>query len=64
MMINELKGIKNIHCYRRVRLAYQSPVNNTFLSEQIIHQQPTSNTFLSAPATNHQSNEHAHNIFI
>jgi hypothetical protein len=35
-----------IFIYLPVRLAYQPPANNTFLSEQTSHQQPTSNTFL------------------
>jgi hypothetical protein len=38
-----------------VRLAYQSPSNNTFLSEQTSHEQPASSTFLSEQtSTNHQ----------
>jgi hypothetical protein len=41
-----------------VRLAYQPPANNTFLSEQINHQQLTNNTFLSEQiSTSHQPNE-------
>jgi hypothetical protein len=38
-----------------VRLAYQPPASNTFLSEQTSHQQPANNTFLSAKiSTIHQ----------
>jgi hypothetical protein len=38
-----------------VRLAYQSPANSIFLSEQINHQQPASSTFLSQQiSTSHQ----------
>jgi hypothetical protein len=33
--------------FQPVRLAYQPPVNSTFLSEQTSHQQPVSSTFLS-----------------
>jgi hypothetical protein len=48
-----------------VRLAYQPPINNTFLSEQIIHQQSATNnqpTILfsqnkPAPTTTHQPND-------
>jgi hypothetical protein len=41
---------------RPVRLAYQPPASNTFLSEQISHQQPASSTFLSEQtSTSHQS---------
>jgi hypothetical protein len=44
-----------IFIYLPVRLAYQPPANNTFLSEQTSHQQPTNNTFLSEQiSTNHQ----------
>jgi hypothetical protein len=32
---------------RPVRLAYQPPASNTFLSKQISHQQPANNIFLS-----------------
>jgi hypothetical protein len=39
----------------RVRLAYQPPASNTFLSEQTSHQQPASSTFLSEQtSTSHQ----------
>jgi hypothetical protein len=45
---------------RSFRLAYQSPANNTFLSEQTNHQQPASSTFLSEQtSTGHQSHEQA-----
>jgi hypothetical protein len=38
-----------------VRLAYESPSDNTFLSEQTSHEQPASSTFLSEQtSTNHQ----------
>jgi hypothetical protein len=38
-----------------VRLAYQPPANNTFLSQQTSHQQPANNTFLSEQtSTSHQ----------
>jgi hypothetical protein len=38
-----------------VRLAYQPPTNNTFLSEQTSHQQSASSTFLSEQiSTSHQ----------
>jgi hypothetical protein len=41
--------------HRPVRLAYQPPANNTFLSQQTSHQQPASITFLSKLiSTNHQ----------
>jgi hypothetical protein len=40
---------------RLVHLAYQSPANGTFLSEQTSHQQAASNTFLSEQTgTSHQ----------
>jgi hypothetical protein len=40
------------------RLAYQPPVNSTFLSEQISHEQPASRTFLSEQTNiSHQPNE-------
>jgi hypothetical protein len=40
---------------RPVRLAYQSPANNIFLSAQTSHQQPASSTFLSEQtSTSHQ----------
>jgi hypothetical protein len=40
---------------RPVRLAYQPPANNTFLSQQISHQQPANGTFLSEQtSTSHQ----------
>jgi hypothetical protein len=40
---------------RRVRLAYQPPANNTFLSEQTSQQQSASSTFLSEQiSTSHQ----------
>jgi hypothetical protein len=40
---------------RPVRLAYQPPTNNTFLSEQISQQQPASSIFLSEQiSTSHQ----------
>jgi hypothetical protein len=43
------------NAHRPVRLAYQPPVSNTFLSEQTSHQQPTSSTFLSEQtSTGHQ----------
>jgi hypothetical protein len=43
------------HSFRSVRLAYQPPANNTFLSEQTNHQQPASSTFLSEQtSTSHQ----------
>jgi hypothetical protein len=43
---------------RPVRLAYQQPASNTFLSEQTSHQQPASNTLLSEQiGTSHQPNE-------
>jgi hypothetical protein len=35
-----------------VRLAYQLPANNTFLSEQTSHYQPVSSTFLSVSISN------------
>jgi hypothetical protein len=37
-------------------LAYQPPVSNTFLSQQISHQQSTNNTFLSEQASTSQMN--------
>jgi hypothetical protein len=38
-----------------VRLAYQPPASNTFLSQQTSHQQPASSTFLSEQtSTSHQ----------
>jgi hypothetical protein len=40
---------------RPVGLAYQSPANSTFLSEQTSHQQPSQNK--PAPVISHQSNE-------
>jgi hypothetical protein len=41
--------------FRPVRLAYQSPVSSTFLSEQTSHQQSASSTFLSEQiSTSHQ----------
>jgi hypothetical protein len=40
---------------RPVRLVYQPPGNNTFLSEQTSHQQPDNSTFLSEQtSTSHQ----------
>jgi hypothetical protein len=48
---------------RPVCLAYQSPANNIFLSQQISHQQPASSTLLSEQTgTNHQPP--AHNLVI
>jgi hypothetical protein len=41
---------------RPVRLAYQPPANNTFLSEQTSHQQPTNSTFLSEQTSTSQTN--------
>jgi hypothetical protein len=40
------KGTGNKVHPRPVRLAYQPPANNIFLSEQTNHQQPTNSTFL------------------
>jgi hypothetical protein len=42
------KEIENRERFLRpIRLAYQPPANDTFLSEQTSHQQPASSTFLS-----------------
>jgi hypothetical protein len=48
--------------FRPVRLAYQPPASNTFLSEQTSHQQPANSIFSQnkpAPAISHQPNEQA-----
>jgi hypothetical protein len=37
--------------HRPVRLSYQPPASNTFLSEQTSHQQPASSTLLSEPCS-------------
>jgi hypothetical protein len=43
-----------------VRLAYQSPNNSNFLSEQTSHQQPASSTFHSEQISiSHQPNKQA-----
>jgi hypothetical protein len=48
---------------RHVRLAYQPPASNTFLSEQTSHQQPASSTFISEQtSTSHQPNEQAEGL--
>jgi hypothetical protein len=39
---------------RPIRLAYQLPVNRTFLSEQTSHQQPANSIFLSEQTIRHQ----------
>jgi hypothetical protein len=45
---------------RPIRLAYQPPANNTFLSEQTSQQQPANSTFLSEQiSTSRQQNEQA-----
>jgi hypothetical protein len=43
---------------RPVRLSYQPPASNTFLSEQTSHQQPANSTLLSEQiSTSHQPKE-------
>jgi hypothetical protein len=52
----------SIYPIRHVRLAYQPPTSNIFLSEQTNHQQPARSTFLSeqiSTSHQHQPNEHA-----
>jgi hypothetical protein len=52
--LKRLPAYDEYSCIRPVRLSYQPPTNNTFLSEQTSHQQPASNTFLSERInTNH-----------
>jgi hypothetical protein len=43
-------------CIRAVRLAYQPPANNTFLSKQISHQQPASSINQHQPPDTSQTN--------
>jgi hypothetical protein len=48
---------------RPVRLSYQPPASNTFLSEQTSHQQPANSTLLSEQiSTSHQPNEQAQDL--
>jgi hypothetical protein len=51
---SNFKGLLS-RSYHPVRLAYQTPANSTFLSEQTSHQQSASNIFLSEQiSTSHQ----------
>jgi hypothetical protein len=62
----QLQNLRDSSHPRPVRLDYQPPANNNFLSEQTSYQQSASSTFLSeqksAPAINHQPNDQADDL--